>query len=564
MSRFFSSQRSDLFRPVVATWLLGVALALPSSLEAQVVVDPRPIAPPNDLMFQYPAAQPRPRLVQTSLLIRVATVRSTYNVNGAGLTCAVLDTGARTSHVDFAGAGKIPAQKNFTADNGGDQNNAADGHGHGTNVGGIVCANGIHTGIAPGARMIPIKVLANSGGGSTSGIISGLDWVIANRATYNITCVNMSLGVGSNETSDASYTNDALRQRLVTLRNARVAVCIAAGNSFGDFASQEGMGYPAILREGISVGATYDSDAGPFSYGAAIAFTTGPKRVTPFSQRLHSSTSSTARTDTFAPGAPLTSAGIISDTGESTQHGTSQATPVVAGLVLLAQQYHLARTGQLPTIDKLESWLRRTTSQIVDGDDEDDNVINTNKSYFFADAVELFQGIVADIGAGTTNNNVVATYNATTKKLTLTGDANSNSVSVSYKLAGTSPVTPENRIIVKGLNGTKVNNKTADQTTDHQWYAHTGPLDIGAVMSNGDDSVDVIGVNCPQLYLNLGNGSDKVTLKMCTAVKLNIDGGTGNDYLIKLMLATNAIPTSPPNLVIKNVENEVGLPDLLP
>ena len=555
MFGFAHSKVSQRYRLTARVWMmLGMAFCGTATLNAQQP-NSRKIAPPDDLMIQYPAPQPRAKLVQASLLIRAGVVRSTYSVDGTGFTVAVLDTGARTTHVDFAGAGKIPAQRNYTADNGGNPNDAADGQGHGTNVGGIICANGTHIGIAPGAKMIPIKVLSNSGSGSFAGIEQGLDWVIANRVTHNITCVCMSLGAGDNATTDASYTNDSIRLKLVTLRNARVAVCIAAGNSFGGFSSQEGMSYPAILRECISVGATYDGDVGSFTYGGGVtAITTGPKRITPFSQRLHPSTNANTRTDTFAPGAPLTSTGYLNDNAESTMHGTSQATPVVAGLVLLAQHYHKNRTGQLPTIDQLESWLRRSSSTIFDGDedgdgnvdpgDEDDNVVNTNKTYFFADAVEAFLGIVNDLGPPPSplGGNVVVNYNATTKTLTLTGDVKSNILKIEYKSA-------TDKIEVTGLNGTKVNNKTTVQSFTH---LKANKLNFGAVMSDGDDYLTVTGVDASRLYFDLGKGADKVALNLCKAGQLSVDGGNGVDIL--LTPPGNTLPAvGSANRIIKNV-----------
>ncbi len=101
-------------------------------------------------------------LPEVDSFLWVSQARQAFNVNGAGQTVAVLDTGLNTGHVDFAG--RVVAQVNFTADNGGDSGNATDGNGHGTNVGGIIVAAGDHQGIAPGANIIPIKVLSNSGG----------------------------------------------------------------------------------------------------------------------------------------------------------------------------------------------------------------------------------------------------------------------------------------------------------------------------------------------------------------------------------------------------------------
>ena len=151
-------------------------------------------------------------------------------------------------------------------------------------------------------------------------------------------------------------------------------------------------------------------------------------------------------------------------------------------------------------------------------------------------------------GVTAVGGNVVASYNSTTKTLNLTGDASSNSVTVTFKLAATAPVTPDNRLQVAGLNGTKVNNKTTVQS-----YPFTGPVNFGAVMGDGDDSIELTGVYATQVYLNLGNGADNAKLKLCTVTgKLNVDGGTGIDTLGSLM--GNSLPPVGPNRIIKNIE----------
>ena len=473
----------------------------------------RPIAPPNDVVFQYPA--PRP-LAQVTSLLHVAEARTQFNVDGTGLTAAVIDTGLRTTHVDFAG--KVVAQKNYTSDNGGNTGNAADGEGHGTNVAGIICAKGIHTGMAPGAKVIPIKVLSNSGSGTFASVVSALDWVIANRSTYNISVVNMSLGDSGNYASDSSFSSDTVRARIATLRTARVAVCVAAGNDFYENSSQEGMSYPAICRESISVGATFDANLGKVSYYGPIAYTTAAGRITPFSQRLHPTTNSTARTDILAPGAAITSSGIQSDQGESTAHGTSQATPVTAGLVMLAQQYWLREKGALPTVDQLETWLRKSKYANVDGDDEDDNVSHNNKSYINADALELLTAAKAEVdGGGTTPpaTNVVASYNTTSKTLTLTGDTGANSVAVSYQ---------SGRVTVKGATGTTVNSTTTA-------YSVSVPslFTISVDLKQGNDTLAITGAPVNVLAVSLGDGDDSLRLSLCTVSTLSLNGGNGTD-----------------------------------
>ena len=96
-------------------------------------------------------------------LLWAAQARMAFRVSGADRTVAVLDTGLHGEHVDFAG--RVTAQVNFTSDNESDQSNTDDGNGHGTNIAGIILANGKHTGVAPNAQIVPLKVLPNNGGG---------------------------------------------------------------------------------------------------------------------------------------------------------------------------------------------------------------------------------------------------------------------------------------------------------------------------------------------------------------------------------------------------------------
>ncbi|MFD3429170.1 S8 family peptidase [Nocardia fluminea] len=321
-----------------------------------------------------------PELLEVDLLVRAAEARTKFNVDGSGMTVAVLDTGLRTTHVDFAG--RVRVGRNFTSDNNGSPTDPSDGQGHGTNVAGIICAGGVHTGMAPRANIVPVKVLGNSGGGSFLAIRDALLWVLANRESLGISAVCMSLGASDNNTSDADFAGDGIGEVMRKLTDAGVACCVAAGNDYFAHNSAQGMSYPAIFRHTISVGAVYDGDEGSFSYGSgATALSTAPDRITPFSQRLHSSVGGDCATDVFAPGAPTTSSGIRNDSGESIQHGTSQATPVVAGVVLLVQQFHLRVAGTMPSVADVRKWLLAGAVPIVDGDDEEDNVVHTGQTF---------------------------------------------------------------------------------------------------------------------------------------------------------------------------------------
>jgi subtilisin family serine protease len=346
---------------------------------------------PREIAAVEPPMQSPQYLPEVDAFLWVSQARQAFGVSGKGLTVVVLDTGLNTQHVDFAG--RIPAQRNYTPDNGADPDDATDGNGHGTNVGGIIVANGDHFGIAPEANIIPLKVLRNNGGGSFSWVAQALDWVIAHREEYNISAVCMSLGDGGNYTSD-EFGLDALRLRIQKLRDARVAVVIAAGNDYFTHGSQQGMSYPGIIRECVSVGAVYDAAEGAFSYrSGARADSSGAGQITPFSQRLHPSVNADTYTDIFAPGAPVTSAGILDEHSSSVQHGTSQAAPVTAGLILLMQEFYQRATGELPEVDDLLTWLRRGGVTIHDGDDENDNVQHTNLDFLRADALSALDAV---------------------------------------------------------------------------------------------------------------------------------------------------------------------------
>lgn len=293
-----------------------------------------------------------------------------------------------TQHVDFAG--RIVAMRNFTPDHNGDPNNVTDGNGHGANVAGIALAGSDHIGIAPEAGVVPLKVLRNNGGGSFARVDQALDWVLQHHAAHKISAVCMPLGDGGNYVSDAPFANDPLAQKIIALRQALVAVVVAAGNDYFRHESRQGMGYPAIIRQTISVGAVYDAESGAFSYGSgARAFSTRAGQITPFSQRLHQSVNRYTRTEIFAPGAPVTSSGINGPYGESIQHGTSQATPVTVGVILLLQEFYQRYAGELPTIDQVTTWLRRGGVPIRDGDDEDDNVQHTNLTFLRPGALTI-------------------------------------------------------------------------------------------------------------------------------------------------------------------------------
>jgi subtilisin family serine protease len=361
-------------------------------VQAEIPEQIRDVDPPP-LQFDAPQV---PFLPEVDEFVRASQARQLFKVSGRGLSAAVMDTGLNTGHVDFAG--RIAAVRNFTSDYGGDPEDVKDGNGHGTNVAGIVLSGADHMGMAPEAHVAAIKVLTNRGGGSFAWVDQALDWVLHNRTALNITAVCMSLGDGGNYTEDGSLASDPLAQKIVALRQARVPVVVAAGNDYFTHDSKQGMGYPAIIRQTVSVGSVYDAEEGGFRYASgAEAFSTRAGQITPFSQRLHYTVNRATRTEIFAPGAPVTSSGINGPHGESIQHGTSQATPVTVGVILLMQEFYLRHAGELPTVEQIILWLRRGGLPILDGDDEDDNVQHTNLTFLRLDAVRALTAVYREL-----------------------------------------------------------------------------------------------------------------------------------------------------------------------
>lgn len=99
---------------------------------------------------------------------------------------------------------------------------ANDENGHGTHVAGTIAAinNAIGViGVAPGARVVAVRVLDRRGGGSNSGVIAGIDYVAANGRAGDV--ANMSLGGG---------VSQALDDAVVAATAGGVRFTIAAGN----------------------------------------------------------------------------------------------------------------------------------------------------------------------------------------------------------------------------------------------------------------------------------------------------------------------------------------------
>jgi Ca2+-binding RTX toxin-like protein len=409
------------------------------------------------------------------------------NIKGQGLSTVIIDTGIDLDHPIFGAdadgngvADRIVYQYDF-ADN---DTDASDHTGHGSHVASIAAQ------IAPDANLIVLKVFKDNQTGSFTYLEKALQWVNQNVTTYNIASVNLSLGDSRNwNTTNPRY---GIGDEIAAISSQNVIIAAAAGNNFYQFNSAAGVSYPAADPNTIAVGAVWSEDfGGPQKFGnGATDYSTGADRIASFSQR------DINLLDVFAPGVFVNGANATG--GTQSLGGTSQATPFVSGIAVLAQQIALEKLGRKLTVAEFRQLLDDTSTIIQDGDDENDNVANTNLKYPRINLLNLAQGVAnfsgsstntgvvtpPIIGGSTPSPNVVGTTQILTHSVTLT----SGQV-LTDKDFGNQPI----KSVINGTDQPDYLNGTA-----------------------GNDTINGLGGND---YLKGGTGNDY------------LDGGIGNDVL---------------------------------
>ncbi|MEL6495771.1 MAG: S8 family serine peptidase [Cyanobacteria bacterium J06623_7] len=292
-------------------------------------------------------------------------------IDGSGFSVAVIDTGLDTNHSLIA-PNYVAGYDFIDSDN-----DPSDPVGHGTHIAGTIGATDESIGVATDVGLIGLRALDRNGDAPVSKIEAALQWVYEYQEEYNITAVNLSLGAGF-FTPDSVIPGDILSDDIRRLEEVGVTVVAAAGNNY--FANQDrsdersGIAFPSISST-IAVGAVWQDGSEGLSVwqDGSIDFSTGADRIPGFSQRLD--------TDNFilAPGAIITSTVPDNKIGENA--GTSQAVPHIAGTVALLQEASLRFNDRILTPAEVNEILRSTGDRIFDGDDEDDNVINTETTY---------------------------------------------------------------------------------------------------------------------------------------------------------------------------------------
>ncbi len=266
-------------------------------------------------------------------------------VNGQGIGVAVVDSGI-SPHAALVN--KVVANVSLIT---GDPS-VADVFGHGTHVAGIIAGNTtaaqtvtglFNGGIAPGVQLVNVRVLGADGVGRTSDVIAGIQWVIANRARYNIRIINLSLGHPVMEPS----ATDPLCEVVADAVRAGIVVVAAAGND-------------GIAADGSRVlGGINSPGNSPMAITVGSLNTWGTAKrnddtVTTYSSRGPTRFDEAVKPDVAAPGNKIVSLeaygsripalySYLHRAGNGTNSymqlsGTSMAAPIVSGGVALLLQ----------------------------------------------------------------------------------------------------------------------------------------------------------------------------------------------------------------------------------
>jgi subtilisin family serine protease len=357
-------------------------------------------------------------------------------IDGSGYAVVIIDSGIDLDHPFFGpdtdGNG-VADRIVYNADFAEGAANAADLNGHGTHVSSIIASqDATYSGVAPGVDIIHLRVLDAAGSGTAASIESALQWVVNHVDEYNIVGVNMSLSFSDNASTPTTRPGLGLFDELAALAAQDVIVASASGNAYFSYGGAPGVSYPSADPNSLSVGAVWDADmGGPVQWASgARDNTTGSDRIVSFSQRHPTLTT------VFAPGAAITAAAIGG--GTTVLSGTSMATPIITGVAAIMQQLAVQTTGNRLSLTEFAELVRDTGVPVHDGDDEDDNVPNTQQAYHRVDVTALADAI---LNPGLSNLTLPRGMSLASSTLPAGGTARLDFTVANQSIAGSGPFT---------------------------------------------------------------------------------------------------------------------------
>jgi subtilisin family serine protease len=431
-------------------------------------------------------------------IIGASQVRSTYGVQGNGMTVAVIDTGVDYNNSALGGGfgpgNKVIAGYDF-ADN--SANPMATASQHGTSVAGLIGSDDPNDlGVAPGVDIVALRVTDSSNTGSLASVANALQWVINNHAEYNITAINMSLSDGGNYAQNW-FANDGGDGQLVTqligqLTAMNIPVIAATGNGF---TGAQGEGFAAIAAGTISVTAT-DLSGNLLSNA----------------QRLGTAIGGASATTIAAPGEGLTAP--TGDSGTSTVEGTSFATALVTGGVTLIQQIYQSRFGVLPTVQEIKNWIQQSATPVYDP--------TTGITIGELNLPAAAALIPKASSTSTTSTSSTSTTTTPSTPATTTSTSTSTATNTSTSTAtGTSTSTANNTSTSTSTSSSGAPSSTTTSTSTVQVFINGLPVNSSTTTSTSTSSPNDLSA-LDALFASIGVDEDNSSSSNTTASQLQI------------------------------------------
>jgi serine protease AprX len=277
--------------------------------------------------------------------------------SGKGVTVAVIDSGVSPT-VDLHGS-RLAGWVDFLKG----KKHPYDDAGHGTFVAGLIAGDGTASlpvdeggyathqfrGVAPGARIVALKVLDKYGNGRASDVIAAIQWAIEHRRQYDIRVLNISAGGDI----PGPVADDPMAKAVEAAWKAGIVVVCAAGNE-GEFGNG-GVLSPGNDPLAITVGALDTKQTAAPADDAVCAYSSrGPTLFDEFAKpdvvapgnRLVSLRAKASFVDRTWPEnrIPVSSYAPTAPAPEQPAYfklsGTSTAAPVVAGAIALMLERH--------------------------------------------------------------------------------------------------------------------------------------------------------------------------------------------------------------------------------
>jgi serine protease AprX len=144
-------------------------------------------------------------------------------ITGKNVNVALIDTGVNQT-------GDLAGQVLHTVDFTPEQDNK-DNYGHGTFVAGLIAGSGAGSnaavrGMAPGSKLVSVKIAGRDGITDVTKLLAAIQWVVTHKETFGIRVLNLSLGTNSTQ----SYLVDPLNFAVERAWNSGLVVVVAAGN----------------------------------------------------------------------------------------------------------------------------------------------------------------------------------------------------------------------------------------------------------------------------------------------------------------------------------------------